>query len=193
MQTVEQVRQALRWARPVRSLAALVRVAIQDGREMLAEREDIRPDWSTWYRARSLEGSCTACFGGAVMLGTLASHRLDSLDVVTSHHLAIICEREQYEALAALDRVRRGDLRSAYSALRLWHDRPDDPECNRNAFRAAVRALKLARFERTGGVTSAPAHFEFVRRDQFDEFLDDVEELADQLAEIEAEHLKGAA
>ena len=189
MQTVEQVKQALRWATPVLSLAALVRVAIEDGRKM---RPEVRPDWSAWYRARSLEGPCTACFGGAVMLGTMDGLAgLEECDVVMSSHLAILYDRDQYAALCALDRVRRGDLRAAYAALGLWHDRPGDGN-NRNAFRTAVRALKLARYERTGGVTSAPAHFEFVRRDQFNDFLDDCEELAGQLAEIEAEHLAAA-
>lgn len=193
MQTVEQVKQALRWATPVLSLAALVRVAIEDGKRMRTERPEIRPDWSTWYRARSIEGPCTACFGGAVMLGTLDGLAgLEECSVVGSNALALLYDRDQYVALCALDRVRRGDLRAAYAALGLWHDRPGDPGHNRNGFRAAVRALKLARFEATGKVTSAPAHFEFVRRDQFDEFLDDVEELAGQLEEVEREHLAAA-
>ena len=198
MQTVEQVKQALQWARPVRSLAALIRVAVEDGREVLAERPDIRPDWAVWYRSAHAHGPCTVCFGGAVMLGTmdgLGKHRLEDCDVIGSHQLRIQYRTEQYEALVALDRARRGDLRGAYTILGRWY-RSDGKACPKvTAFREDVIALQVARqrHDPAGGLTSAPAHREFKAREQFDGFLDSVEELADQLDEIEAEHLKEAA
>ena len=199
MQTVEQVKEALRKALPVTSLAALIRVAIEDGRAMLAEREHVLPDWSTWYRSRSYHGPCTACFGGAVMLGTLdgiGKFRLAECDVIGSHQLHIQYKPEQVAALCALDRVRRGDLRGAYSALGMWY-RGDGKRCPKvEAFRDAVLALVERRRTRQAGVTgvtSAPAQHEFKTRQHFGTFLDGVEEIADEVGKIEADHLKEAA
>jgi hypothetical protein len=189
MQTVTQVKEALREAQPVTSLVSLIRVAIEDGRKMLAARQDIRPDWAMWYRSMSNEGPCTACFAGAVMLGTLdglGKHRLENCDVIGSHELAIQYRRTQYAALVALDRTRRGDLWGAYSALGRWYLGDGKPE-RREAFRDAVERVHLERRHSTP-TTTAPDDHEFVSRPQFESFLASVSELADQLESVELAH-----
>ena len=87
MQTVEQVKEALEKREPVTSLASLVRVAIEDGREML-KRKRVRPSYSTWCTTRESykpphpdatneeialaqdddqQFECFVCLGGAVL------------------------------------------------------------------------------------------------------------------------------
>lgn len=187
MQTVEQVREALRKALPVTSLASLIRVAVEDSRKVLANRE-IRPDWSIWYRDGTEYAPCAVCFGGAVMLGTLAGCSRRPLSHFHSSRFASLFEPPQYAALFALDRARRGDLRGAYSALERWHLGDGSPVEDRDPFRDAVCELRRERRRRHTDVTAAPAYSEFKGREEFRLFLDSVCRLADELEALELEH-----
>ena len=190
MQTVEQVKEALREARPVRSLAALVWLGIEDGRAMLDERPHVRPDYTVWYRAPSFEEQCTACLAGGIILGTLAGcakRSIESTDLTTTVGLDHTFERNQVRALIALDRARQGNFDSAYRALGLW-ERPYgtalSPE--RVALRNDVIELTTARRKRTG--ISAPDGWSFMSRATFETHLDALGELAEELERLEATH-----
>lgn len=190
MQTVEEVRAALRNATAVTSLVSLIRLGIEDGRRMLAERPDVRPDYSVWYKSPTLEdGMCTACLAGGVMLGTLAglSRRpLRRCDLVNSHVLDLLYKREQLRALCALDRVRQGNIEGAYRALGLWYDPKGKRDPKIEAFRDKVRAVCEARRKRHPENLQAPAVQDFVSRDGFDIHLTSLAELADELEGVEA-------
>ncbi len=189
MQTVEEVQEALRDAAPVTSLASLVRVGIEDGRKMLAERPDVRPHYARWFRSPTLEdGMCTACLAGGVMLGTLAglSYRpLSECDTVNSHVLALLYAEAQTDALCALDRVRQGNIDGAYRALRMWYGPDGKRDPQREAFRAEVNRLCLARRQRHPERRHGPEESAFTTRGMFERHLDSLAELADELERIE--------
>ncbi|MYA41523.1 MAG: hypothetical protein F4Z31_07210 [Gemmatimonadetes bacterium] len=182
MQTVEEVRSALQGDGdvPVTSVAALVRLAIEDGRTMLAEHPNVTPDYSVWWMRDTIERSCAACLAGAVMLGTLdgfGKHRLDNCDVVDSHGLGIMYRPHQVSALCAIDRVRQGNIMGAYRALKM-----------REAVDVhAIDRLFVRRHRRDPEHGARPKHMCFVNRDNFADHLDSLDELAAQLEVIEAE------
>ncbi len=189
MQTVEEVQEALRTATPVTSLASLIRVGIEDGRKMLAERPDVRPYYAMWFRTPTLEdGKCTACLAGGVMLGTLAGlsrQPLEDYGTVNSNVLVSLYEEAQTDALCALDRVRQGNIDGAYRALHGWYapDGKRDPQ--REAFRADVHRLCDTRRRRTPENRQGPEEPMFETRGMFERHLDSLAELADELERIE--------
>ena len=180
MQTVEEVRTALQSPEGrVTSLASLIRLGIEDGRKMLVERQDVRPDYAVWYRRRSIEGTCTACLAGGVMLGTLAElgkHRLEDCDLINSHALQIMYSRHQVNALCALDRVRQGNIEGAYRSLGLWND---------FEFRGALDKVLVARTVRSRVSRQGPTDSQFTSRGLFASHLDSLDELASELEEVE--------
>ena len=141
MQTVEQVREALENGQRVTSLANLVRVAIEDGRAMLAV-DDIKivPNFSNWCRAshyvtefgeldtdppRATTRHCTACLAGAVMLGTLSELKalrrvLPQLGIGEWTDLDDSFHGPAGGAMWALDYVRKAQIENAYRALSSW-------------------------------------------------------------------------
>ena len=181
MQTVEEVKHALKADKPVTSVASLIRLGIEDGRKMLEDRPDVRPDYSDWYRARSIEGPCTACLAGAVMLGTLAKlgrHRLESCDLIDSHGLPIMYRRHQVAALCALDRVRQGNIDGAYKALRGfdWYD---------SAPRYHVQGLMQRRRRESKTNREGPTGAFFTSHFEFASHLDSLAVLARELERLE--------
>ena len=107
--TTEQVRQALRTGETrITSLAALVRVAIEDGRKL--DPDTYHPNYEAYHSPR--DSGCNVCFAGAVIAGTLSPS-----DPLT--RLGPGSFGEAQNALYALDHVRMGDLGDAYSLLQL--------------------------------------------------------------------------
>lgn len=187
MQTVEEVRSALQGDgnTPVTSLVSLIRLAIEDGREMLAQYSKVRPDYSVWWRNSRYEG-CAACLAGAVMLGTLgargtqggfAGTALENCDVINSDGLVLMYKRHQVNALSALDRVRAGAIQAAYRALGLWED---------SQFRSELDRLLFKRRKRSPQKRQAPARQFFQSREAFQEHLAALDELAGELEGVEA-------
>ncbi len=187
MQTVSEVREALqRGTAPVTSLASLVRLAIEDGRRMLKDRPDVKPDYGIWWRRNEHTKRCAACLAGAVMLGTLdglGKHRLDDCDLVNSDALRIMYTGDQVAVLCALDRTRQGNLFGAYRVL-------DPDRWSRDIeFRDAVKRFEVARRKRSAtNRVSAPGSF-FTDRELFEKHLDGLETLADELETFEFENL----
>ena len=180
MQTVEEVRTALQSPEGrVTSLASLIRLGIEDGRKMLEERADVRPDYGVWYRSRGVMQDYTACLAGGVMLGTLhdlGKHRLEECDLINSHALEIMYSRHQVNALSALDWVRQGNIEGAYRSLGLWNDLE---------FRGALDKVLVARTVRSRENRRGPTHSQFTSRGMFASHLDSLDELASELEGIE--------
>ena len=104
-----QVRADLRAGEPITDLPALIRVAIEDAREI--NRDEYVPWSSVWHRPDVIEDNevCKVCFAGVVIADTLNTSR-------------ILCDPEDFgqhtsNALHALDHVRRGSLDFAMDNL----------------------------------------------------------------------------
>ena len=145
MQTVEQVKEALEKREPVTSLASLVRVAIEDGREML-KRKRVRPSYSTWCTTRESykpphpdatneeialaqdddqQFECFVCLGGAVLIGAVGFDPFVNglYQAKEPHHFPLATS----DAMRALDQVRQGSVTNGLLHPRLgcrstcWH------------------------------------------------------------------------
>ena len=137
MQTVEQVKEALEKREPVTSPASLVRVAIEDGREML-KRKRVRPCYSTWCTTRESykpphpdatneeialaqdddqQFECFVCLGGAVLIGAVGFDPFVNglYQAKEPHHLRLATS----DAMRALDQVRQGSVTMADCILGL--------------------------------------------------------------------------
>ncbi|MDE2761575.1 MAG: hypothetical protein OXK74_02155 [Gemmatimonadota bacterium] len=173
MQTPIEVRLALRQGFPVRSLASLVRVAIKDGREMLASGK-AEPDFR-WFYMRHRDGECTACLAGSVMFGTLREKGefqpegygdlFDRYRETTAH------------ALLALDDVRRGNVVTAYRRL---EDGDDDDRHEATPIEQAAQGYEHAK---AGAVV---AESSFTDRETFARHLASLAGLATDLEAIES-------
>ena len=193
MQTVEQVKEALEKREPVTSLASLVRVAIEDGREML-KRKRVRPSYSTWCTTRESykpphpdatneeialaqdddqQFECFVCLGGAVLIGAVGFNPFVNglYQAKEPHHFDIATS----DAMRALDQVRQGSVTMAYCILGLA---PNDLQ-GREEFVRAHRAHRDMHFVE---------HKFFVGRDEFGKHLDSLDGLADRLEAFEAEY-----
>ncbi|MXW18393.1 MAG: hypothetical protein F4139_00695 [Gemmatimonadetes bacterium] len=173
MQTVTEVRAALRAGAPVRSLASLVRVAIEDGREMLASGK-AEPDFR-WFYMRHRGGDCTACLAGSVMLGTLREK-----GEFQPEGYADLFDRYRQTtawALLALDAVRRGALVMAYRRL---EDGDDDDRHEATPVEQVAQGYERAK---AGAVV---AESSFNDRETFTRHLASLVGLAADLEEIEA-------
>lgn len=174
MQTSIEVQLALRQGQPVRSLAALVRLAIEDGRQMLADGK-VRPDYR-WFFMRHgspVENVCSACLAGGVMLGTLRMTGEIELDA-WADLFDLFPESTAY-ALLALDAVRRGQLVRAYRCI---HDGDDDDRHEPTPIEEAAEGYERAMYGTTG-------YGAFTDRDGFTRHLAVLEDLAADLEELE--------
>ncbi|MDE2980849.1 MAG: hypothetical protein OXU74_06605 [Gemmatimonadota bacterium] len=172
MQTTVEVRLALRQGGPVRSLAALVRLAIEDGRQMLADGK-VRPDFR-WFIMRHEGRVCSACLAGGVMFGTL---RMTGEIAPEGYAdlFDLFPERTAF-ALLALDAVRRGQLVLAYRRI---HDGDDDDRHKPTPIEEAVQGYE--RVKAGGSVT----HSGFIGPDAFRKHLASLEGLAADLEQLE--------
>ena len=193
MQTVEQVKEALKKREPVTSLASLVRVAIEDGREML-KRKRVRPSYSTWCTTRESykpphpdatneeialaqdddqQFECFVCLGGAVLIGAVGFDPFVNglYQAKEPHHFPLATS----DAMRALDQVRQGCVTNAYGILGLL---PVDLLAHEEFVRAH-RAHRDMHFVE---------HKFFVGRDEFGKHLDSLDGLADRLEAFEAEY-----
>ena len=183
MQSIEEVRLALKDGRRVRSLASLIRVAVEDGREML-QRSDVLPTYGYWCRdlpsgpAMTLgyDGNgaetCAACLAGAVIIGTLTMDDERIPNIEGTDDLDTTFPPTTVRALHALDSVRQGAIQSAYGYIDCW---PDDG--------VLLSALEKHR-ERWGGAIVEGAFF--TNREGFARHLDALVSLAGVLERIEA-------
>lgn len=197
MQGIEEVREILRADDPegrITSLAALVRVAIEDGRAML-KREDVNPHYSNWLTVtreyvddggiRTHEPRCTVCLAGGILLGT-RSYKIEG-DPLCRRETPDRQPRHVRKAMMALECVRQESYLMAYEHLGMvprWGTRDDSPdERAANDERRTVWAGAVLEVMRPHQVPFEARLFTSAGR--FSELLDELDRIADTLAEFE--------
>lgn len=197
MQGIEDVRRILRKDEPdapIMSLAALVRVAIEDGREML-KRKDVNVHYSHWLAVHRAHGSqigefrreCTVCLAGGILLGT-RGYDINTGSVFYRDEKPEGQPRHVRKAMMALECVRQQTFLMAYEHLGMvprWGTRDDSPdERKANDERRTMWAGAVLEVMRPHQVPFEARLFTSAGR--FSELLDELDKVADTLAEFEA-------
>ena len=116
-QTTQAVREALRTDGQITSLASLVRVAIEDGRQL--DPEVYTPDYGSYHSpvTRGDRPTCNVCLAGAAIVGTLRVS--PAVSTGPSDFKVDRSQPRTARALMALDSVRTGSYGSAYGRLEI--------------------------------------------------------------------------
>ena len=155
---------------PPATLSGLIRLGNKDGREL--DHAKYEPDANIWHReeAHPEKTSCYVCWAGSIMAGTLGIK--DDLQLEPDDFTL-----DWQAALLALECVRKGELFNAASYLDLL------PASS--AIMAALQVLEQESeelwFYTSGG---EQRYGEFIGWDEYLEFMDKMDVLADSLEEI---------